>query len=642
VITVIYLSTLLRRSVYDVNNRRVGTLRDIVVTLEDVFPAVKAIMVKPLPFSPSGISHGNNGRGQELTIPWNQVMNLEETPIYLNVPSDQIAPYTLQEGDVLLARDILDKQIVDTQGVRVVKVNDLKLAQIKGTARLVGVDISLRGLLRRLGAEAPVEAIARLLPVKLPERTITWNHVEPLEAPAPPAPALSAATTSSAPSIAAMRLDVSHARLADLHPADIADIIEQLDITDARAILQQLDTETAADALHEVEPARQMELVDELDLERASDLLEMMPPDGAADILGDLPAEKVQRLLDLMPQEESQPIRDLLRYGESTAGGIMTSEVLALERDMTVQEALAYLRDQGRHLEMVYYLYVVDAERHLVGVVSLRRLVASDPQARLAEIMDTDVIRVSSDTDQEEVARLIAKYDLLGIPVVDQDDRLVGMVTVDDVIDVLEEEHAEDYSELSGAGAANLEELRFSWSAARSRLIWVGVNLCAGVLAALSLHALLPFFPGGNTRLFAAASSVLTFAPLLLFASSSISAQALGVASWYLRERRGMEDLRRLTLREFWLGTLGGVLATVVVGVVAGFLFRAPPVGIALGITTGMALFIAAAGGLLLPLLLQQLNVRGSWANLPLLEPAIILVCLEFFLGVGLTLSVHL
>jgi magnesium transporter len=581
----IYLSTLLRRAVYDIHDRRVGTLRDIVVSLEDIFPAVKAIVIRPTPFTAAGTSH--NGRNQDLFVPWEQVADLEEAPIYLKVSSDQIARYALAASDVLLARDILDKQIVDTQGVRVVKVNDLKLAQIKGTARLVGVDISFRGLLRRLGAETPANAIARLLPFKLPERTITWNYVEPLEA--TPAPALVPAATS----IAGVRLNVSHAKLADLHPADIADIIEQLDITDAREILQQLDAETAADTLNAVEPARQAELVGKLDPERASDLLEIMPPDGAADILADLPPEAAQQLLNLMPQEEAQPIRELLRYGESTAGGIMTTEVLALTHDMTVQEALAYLRSQGRHLEMVYYLYVVDAERHLVGVVSLRRLVTSEPQAKLGDIMDTDVIRVSSNTDQEEVARLIAKYDLLALPVVDGEDRLVGLVTVEDVIDVIQEENTEDFSELSGASPENLEELHFSWSAARSRLGWLSISLIAGVLAAMTLHSLLAFFPLDKTGALPVASALIVFAPLLLFTSGSMSSQAASMAGWYLRERR-------------------------------------------------IALFVAAASGLLLPLALQRFNVHGGWASSPFLEPAIALFCLELFIGIGFALSFHL
>ena len=268
----IFLSTLLQRAVYDSNNQRVGALRDLYVSLQDVFPRVTALAVKPAVFGESaGASRGNGGNGtslfgQEIIIPWEQVSNIEDERIYLTVPADRIespAPGS-HAGNLRLARDLLDKQIVDTQGFRVVKVNDLKLAQIRDTARLVGADISLRALLRRLGAETPVVALARVLPFKLPERTITWNYVEPIEAAEPELVGAGAAVNGSngaahdlrasgTINVPAVRLSVSHAKLAELHPADIADILEQMNIEEGSAILEELDTETAADALEEVE-----------------------------------------------------------------------------------------------------------------------------------------------------------------------------------------------------------------------------------------------------------------------------------------------------------------------------------------------------------------------------------------------------
>jgi magnesium transporter len=422
VMAMIFLSNLLRRAVYDSNNQRVGALRDLYVSLHDVFPRVTALAVKPAFFGEgapaSAASRGNGGAGnalfgQEIIIPWEQVSSLEDERVYLTVPAERIAPPTPGShiGDLRLARDLLDKQIVDTQGFRVVKVNDLKLAQIRDTARLVGADISLRALLRRLGAETPAAALARVLPIKLPERTITWNYVEPIEAAEPALAAAGAATSggngaqdirpSGTINVPAVRLSVSHAKLAELHPADIADILEQLNVAEGGAILEELDTETAADALEEVEPVRQAALVSELDPERASDLLERIAPDNAADILGELDEQEAERLLNLMPTEEAQPIRELLRYEEESAGGIMTTEVLSLPSSLTVAETLERLRTQGRELEMVYYLYVVGEGRHLVGVVSLRQLVTSDPATRLQAIMDPDVLRVHVNDDQE-------------------------------------------------------------------------------------------------------------------------------------------------------------------------------------------------------------------------------------------------
>ena len=661
----IFLSTLLRRAVFDSNNQRVGALRDLYVSLHDVFPRVTALVVKPSLLNSgtlSGPTNGNGGRGnggaglglfgQEIIIPWEQIASLEESQIYLTVPAEKIAslPAGGHAGDLRLARDLLDKQIVDTQGFRVVKVNDLKLAQIHDAARLVGADISLRALLRRLGAETPVAALAHILPLKLPERTITWNYVEPIETAEPElvgagatadagnGAAQSDSRLSGAINVPAVRLSVSHAKLAELHPADIADILEQLNIQEGGAILQELDTETAADALEEVDPARQAALVSKLDPERASDLLERIAPDNAADILGELDEDEAERLLSLMPAEESRPIRELLRYDEQSAGGIMTTEALSLPASLTVEETLARLRNQNNSLEMVYYLYVIDEQRHLVGVVSLRQLVTSDPSTHLEAIMDRDVIRVQVNDDQEEVARVIAKYDLLGVPVVDEDERLVGLVTVDDIIDVLEEEHSEDFSDLAGTSAADHPEEGFSWRSAVSRCGWLSVNLVVGVLAALLLYGLMGSGLGGHQAGSARPmNGLVAFVPTLLFTSGLIGAQELGVAGWVLRDRRGRAFWRTF-FREIRLGTLGGLFASIVVGIVAGALFGHALLGLALAVGTGITLLIAAICGLTLPTLLARLRMRGSFISAPLLDPVIAVVSLTIFVSTALYL----
>src|SRR5947209_8658685 len=592
VMPMIFLSKLLRQSIYDIEGRRLGVLRDICVTLHETFPVVTALVVR----SPLGNSQN------DMIIPWYQVNSLEEPQIHLVVKQPQVASYTPQSDELLLRRDILDKQIVDTQGFRVVKVNDLKLAQIKKTVRLVGVDISLSGLLRRLGILAPIERLTRALPMRLSERTITWNYVEPIQVVRTGAStgqltlALAGVGASVGGVVPQVQLSISHNKLADLHTADIADILEQLDVEDAGAMLDRLDAETAADALNEVESTLQYELLSELDPERASDLLEILPPDDAADILADIPAEEVERLLSLMPAYEAQPIRDLLRYGAETAGGIMTTEVLSLSQELTIEEALVYLRQHSAHLEMIYYLYIVDAERHLVGVVSLRELVVAEPTTRLQDLMDRDVIKVTTNTDQEEVARVIARYDLLGVPVVDDENHLVGLITVDDVIDVLHEEQAEDFSELAGATVEELEEEEhFSWHAALSRVTWLTVNVAAGFAVAfvlyqlfgqaLTLHASGAQALGlvGTPRSPLALNGVLFLLPMLLLSSGSVSTQALGVAGWQLRETGG-SDFWRGIFRELRLGTVGGVVSSIVVGCLTWLLFHSLLLAVAIGL----------------------------------------------------------
>ncbi len=648
----IFLSALLRQSVYDSENRRVGVVRDVCVELHETFPVVTALIVHPV----------LNTSAHDTIVPWSQVQTIEDIQVRLTVPQTAIVPYTPRPDEILLRRDILDKQIVDTQGFRVVKVNDLKLAQIKKTARLVGVDIGFSGLLRRLGIQAPVEALSRVMRVRIAERTITWNYVEPIEMvkvgssgqtgelAAVPAGAVASTTIAGSGVVPQVKLNVSHSKLADLHPADIADILEQLDVEDAGAVLERLDMETAADALNEIEYPLQSELLSELDPERASDLLERLAPDDAADILADMPQEEAERLLSLMPANESKPIRDLLRYGAETAGGIMTPEVLMLSQDATVEDALAYMRTNSEHLEMVYYLYIVDDEHHLMGVVSLRQLVTAEPGKHMRDLMDTDVIKVQTDTDQEEVARRISKYDLLGIPVVDEENHLRGLVTVDDVIDVLHEEQAEDISDIAGADVEESEdEEKFSWRTAINRFSWLGVNAVAGfILALLITHMFSTLFQGSialvsianvavglHSRL--ALTSLLCLVPMLLMTSGCMGSQALGVAGWQLRAAHG-RDLWSSIGRELQLDTFGGVLASLLVGLLVWVLYLNVLLSVAIALGFGFTLMVAALCGLVLPNLFQRMRLRGSLVSGPLLDPLIAVVSLSVFLPITLAI----
>ena len=642
-VPMIFLSALLRRSVYDNEHRRVGTLKDVCVALNETFPVVTALVVQPALSNTS------------LFIPWSQVQSIEEPEIHLTVNQSQIAAYDPHPDELLLKRDILDMQIVDTQGFRVVKVNDLKLAQIKKTARLVGVDIGLSGLLRRLGWLPVVNAVSRVLPIRLAERIITWNYVEPVRTvrvtgQLAPAFAGAGAALAGGGIVPQVQLNVSHTKLADLHPADIADILEQLDVEEAGAMLERLDTEMAADTLNEVEYPLQFELLNELDPERASDLLERLAPDDAADILADIPRAQAEQLLSLMPTEESQPIRELLRYGPETAGGIMTTEVLALPQNATVEDALAYLRQHSAHLEMVYYLYIIDDEHHLMGVVSLRQLVTSEPTAHMGDLMDRDVIKMQIDTDQEEVARIIARYDLLGVPIVDAGNCLVGLVTVDDVIDVIHEEQAEDFSEIAGADVEEAgEEEGFSLRTAMQRSAWLWVNVIVGFILALMIYQIFGPLFSASTALVqlsgvifglqsrVALNGMVCLMPMLLLTSGSAGAQSLGIMGWRLRSRHG-RDFWQGFFRELQLGTAGGILTSVLVGILTWLLFRSWSLSLAIALGFGLSLLVASICGLVFPNLLQRLRLRGSLITAPLLDPVIAAVSLSIFFAVTFVL----
>ncbi|GCF09255.1 magnesium transporter [Dictyobacter arantiisoli] len=638
----IFLSLLLHKSIYDSDHRRIGSLRDICVTLNETFPMVTALVVSS--------TVGND----KMIIPWSQVRSIEETPIELSVTRTEINAYEPHCEELLLKRDILDKQIVDTQGFRVVKVNDLKLAQIKKTARLVGVDIGLSGLLRRLGWQKAMDMLGRVTPLQLAERTVTWNYVEPIQVvtantsqlAAVGAGSMGVGTVGVVPKV---QLNVSHNKLADLHPADIADILEQLNLENAGAVLERLDDETAADTLNEIEYPLQSELLSELGPERASDLLERLRPDDAADILADMPAAEAEHLLDLMSVVESQPIRDLLRYGTETAGGIMTTEILAQPEEATVEEVLAYLRQHSEHLDMVYYLYIIDEEKHLIGVVSLRQLVTAAPDARMHDLMDEDVIKVHIDADQEEVAHVIAKYDLLGAPVVDDENHLMGMVTVDDVIDVIHAEQAEDVSEITGTDVDEPDNNDDSRRNSVSRVSWLLVNVVIGFFMALIISNAFSMLLGAATAYAftgsalpaasnrSALASLLCLIPMLLLTAGAAGSQTLAIAGWELRTTRG-RDFVRTFWREILHGSIGGILTTMIVGLLSWLLFHSLYLSISVGIGFGLTLFIAAVCGLALPNILQRLRLRGSLIAAPLLNPVIAIISLCIFLASSLTL----
>ena len=324
-----------------------------------------------------------------------------------------------------LARDVLDKQIVDLDGRRVVRVNDLQLTEVRGELLLVAADIGVRGILRRLGLEGLGKAVARLFGRNLPMVLVAWNVVAPLE----PQAAEAAAAGDE------LRLRISGKRIAKLHPADIADIVEELGAKDRKAVFEALEEDIAADTLEEMELEDQVSVIEHMDAERASDILEEMPPDEVADILAEIPEHRAKEILGLMEREERDDVQELLAYREDTAGGLMTTEFVAVREDLTAQQCIDALRRMEPDAESIYYVFVVDDQEHLQGVLSLRDLIVASPDRPIREIMIRNVVTVRLDASAEEVAAVLSKYNLLAVPVLDEEDRLQGIVTVDDVLD---------------------------------------------------------------------------------------------------------------------------------------------------------------------------------------------------------------
>ena len=400
-----FLSELTGKVVADVNGVRVGRLDDVIAAVhrEQSHPRIVALVVKR--------------SGGPLLIPLADVAVLLAPAIALNKRAEETAPYQPGEQDSYLVRDVLDKQLIDTNGRRVVRVNDIELARIENRYYVANVDIGSGGLLRRLGLINLARRVAALWGRGLPSAFISWEDVEPVLGEH------------------RIRLRVSSDRINELHPADLAEIISDLSRQEGSQLLENLDIRTAADTLENVEPDLQASLVEDMTDEKVADVLEEMAPDEAADLLAELPGERSQDILNLMEDDEAHDVRKLLAYPEDSAGGIMTTQYIAISPDLTAEQVMFVLRAAANEAATIYYIFVTDSENHLAGVVSLRDLVLADPRTPVNQFMQEHVVSVRIDASQDEVAQVVAKYNLLAVPVVDADQRLQGIVTADDALD---------------------------------------------------------------------------------------------------------------------------------------------------------------------------------------------------------------
>src|SRR5512132_1945517 len=398
----LYLSQVLGRPIRDLEGERVATVKDVIVRLgADDHPPVTGLVAR-------------FGRREFFLSRW-RITELNEQGARLNSDKLNLRPFVRRDGEVLLARDVLDKQLIDVDGKRVVRVNDVQIIEAADDWRVTGADVSLQGLWRRL-------APANFLGTRRAVEVIDWSDVGYL--------ATDAAT---------VQLKSASGKLARLHPVEIARLAEALSYHHGSEVVESLDDETAAETLEEMPSERQARILGDMDEERAADILEHMSPDEAADVLGDLPEAKAEDLLNRMEDEEQSDVAELLPYEDDTAGGLMTTEFVTVPRDLTVGEALARLRDMAETPNMIYYLYVVENEGSwkMAGVIALRNLILSDPSAPLEQVMRTEVQVAKADDSAAEVAQKIAEYNLLALPVIDEGGDILGIVTVDDAIEIL-------------------------------------------------------------------------------------------------------------------------------------------------------------------------------------------------------------
>jgi len=405
----IALTELLGAPVTEVSGVLCGRVREVALTPAEDRARVSSLIVRTktgdrlLPFS--SVSDVNGG-------------------IRASTPaSDWSAPQN--DGFFLLSRDLLDQQIIDVHGRKVVRVNDVELHPDTGNGRILlkvgSVDVGPRGAVRRLlKGVVPIGAL-RLVLQRIPPRLIPWEFVDLIE-------------TDPARRV---KLKISHERLARLHPADIADIVEELAPDEREAVFETLDEEVAAGALEEVRPKVQKSIVESLDSERAAEIVEEMNPDAAADLLADLPEEHASEILQEMGPEERQEVAELLEFGESTAAGRMNTEFLALDASATVNDAIEALRHFEGGIETVSTIFLVDQQGKLTGAVPLAKLVLSESDDKLSPLSLDPLIFVQAGAREKHVAELFDKYNLLTLPVTDTEGKLTGVITSDDVISLL-------------------------------------------------------------------------------------------------------------------------------------------------------------------------------------------------------------
>ncbi|WP_444327917.1 magnesium transporter [Paratractidigestivibacter sp.] len=530
----IYLSQLMGNPVYASDGEKIGSVSDLGIATGEVFPRVTSLAFKGPGRTPFMIS-------------WRKYVDTyDEKEIHLKVPATEIRFSYLQPDEVLIARDILNKQIVDTRGMRVVRVNDLKLSDTNSTQlRLLGAEVGARGILRSLSPalERGVLKLSRTFGKPIPEKIIAWSYMDLVER-----------------DLSNVKLSVSHKTLDDMHPADIADIIERLDPRLRGQVFAQLDDEQRAGAMAEFDD--------------------------------DAMAAELMRLMGV---QEQRAIRQLLGYREDTAGRIMTSEFAALPEDKTVADAVALLRGLDEDFESVRYVYLTDEDNKLCGVVTLNQIIVSEPDTRLGDICTEEVITASPEDDQEDVAEDIAKYNLLAMPVVADDGHMLGIVTVDDALDVLEEEHAEDLQIAGGAPSDddNAQGGDLVWLLRRNAwfFLWVvGAAAMAVGLPALGVDS-------STVLLMCAAMPV-----ALVVADDSISY----VTNFFLQNDPDDDDspsMLGFTVKSLGIGVVLAAVAVLAALMLDSVVRAGSPAALA-SVSTG---FFAAAAAILLSFLLSPL-----------------------------------
>jgi CBS domain-containing protein len=405
----LYATELMGAAAYDAQANYVGRVREFFIEPAD---------------QPNRVSHFliSRGRFQPLVARYDQVSKVVPGRIDLNVNERALDAYQPNEAWLAVQKDLLDQQIIDTSGRKVVRVNDVDLSELRSNnhieLRIAQVDVGVPGAVRRLLQGLAPSSLVRRLQSKLPQRSIRWEFVNLIE----PDP------------LRRVKLRITHEKLEDLHPADLAEMMEELSAAERQGIIASLDEETAAAVLAELDERLTTQIVEKLDPEKAADIIEEMAPDAAADLLADLPKETSEELLEEMPNREAHDVRELLAFDPSTAGGMMNTEFAFVSEGSSREEVLEWLRNQEFNLEQLDTMVILDKLGHFAGTVPIARILLAGPEQPMGELKTDPLVSITSDASEKDVFELFDKYNLRMLTVLDNDRRPIGVVTVDDVV----------------------------------------------------------------------------------------------------------------------------------------------------------------------------------------------------------------
>jgi magnesium transporter len=415
------------------------------------------------------------------------------------------------------------------------------------------------------------------------------------------------------------------------HAADLALVLSSLSVQNQRRLFDLIgDIDLKGEIFGNLDADTFLNLVEQMDLDDIVDILDLMPKDDAADLLGRLPVEKSDAILEKMKREGSEEVEGLLHYEDDTAGGIMVPEFIALKESSTAEDAIRSLQKEHLDVEMPFYLYVVDENGKLIGVSSLRQLVVVPPDTPLKDFMITDVFAVKTDMDQEEVAKIVARYDILAVPVVDETNKLVGIVTVDDVIDIIREEATEDILKMVGAGEEFIET-KSIFKNIKMRMPWLFASCVGGIIASF----IIGYFQSSLSKL----AYLAAFIPVIMGMGGNIGVQSATITVRGLATGRlSIGDIWSVVSKQLMVGLMLGLFYGFVVGMVAQLKYTQTLFALSVAIGVFSSMTMAALAGSLVPMTLAKINVDPAIASGPFVTTAIDIISVTFYFVIATTL----